>query len=110
MLRRGMGPQRVSSHDLSVEKSTSQLLLESQGLRDNPTDTIIQYVSCIQRIVLNIWPFIVQITYGEQIWDAHGPELVALNIEAMHILFTTFGKSGWWIYFNCVCLHHYCPE
>jgi hypothetical protein len=99
MLRRGIGPQRVSSHDPVVEKSTRQLLLESQGLRGNPADTIIQYVSCIRRIVLHVSLFIsavgriiVQITYGEQIWDAHGPELVAINMEAMNILSATFGK------------------
>lgn len=99
MLRRGIGPQRVSSHDPVVEKSTRQLLLESQGLRGNPADTIIQYVSCIRRIVLHVSLFIsavgriiVQITYGEQIWDEHGPELVAINMEAMNILSATFGK------------------
>jgi hypothetical protein len=99
MLRRGIGPQRVSNHDPLVEKSTRQLLLESQGLRGNPADTIIQYVSYLRTIVLDTLLFvsatgriIVQITYGEQIWDADGPELVALNIEALDIAAAAFSK------------------
>lgn len=35
---------------------------------------------------------IIELTYGKQVWDKHGAELVAINIEALDIITSTWGK------------------
>lgn len=44
MLRRGIGPQRVSSHDPLIERSTHELLLKLNGLMGDPSPSVIESV------------------------------------------------------------------
>lgn len=39
-----------------------------------------------------IGQIIIELTYGKQIWDKHGAELLAINVEAVGIVASTFGK------------------
>jgi hypothetical protein len=40
MLRRGIGPQRISSHDILFDQSSHELLLTLQGMQGDPFSAV----------------------------------------------------------------------
>jgi len=44
MLRRGIGPQRVGSHNDKIEKNTAELLMALQGFEGNPFSSLLRFV------------------------------------------------------------------
>lgn len=82
MLRRGIGLQRISSHDLLFEQSANQLLLSLRGVQGNS-------FSLIQATVGGL---LVELTYGKEVWSTIGQDLVNLNVEVMDMINRTNNK------------------
>ncbi|PVF93569.1 cytochrome P450 [Serendipita vermifera] len=72
MLRRIIGPQGVSSHDILIEPAIAKLMPELAVYQGDPIPPI---QSTLARMLLTV-------TYGEKIWDEMGEQLVHWNLEA----------------------------
>ncbi|PVF92510.1 cytochrome P450 [Serendipita vermifera] len=82
MLRTGIGPQRVGSHDPLIERTAIKWLLTIQDFKGDPVKEISQ--SCGE--------IIISVAYGQRMWQDHGEELLALNKDAMGIFDKTFDR------------------
>lgn len=51
MLRRGIGPQRVASHDPLVERTTNQLLVDLKGFHGNPKRLVFESVDLFPELI-----------------------------------------------------------
>ncbi|PVF93588.1 cytochrome P450 [Serendipita vermifera] len=80
MLRQGIGPQRVGSHDTLIESEIAKLMPELETFKGNPNTTI-QHL--LGRIVTKA-------TYGEKIWAEMGENLIHWNLEAFEYLTEAF--------------------
>ncbi|PVF93462.1 cytochrome P450 [Serendipita vermifera] len=73
MLRKAMGPQRVGSHDITIESTVAKLMLELETLQGNPNHTI-------QRVLGRM---VIELTYGEKLWNEIGQDLIGWNMKAL---------------------------
>ncbi|CAG8690475.1 9827_t:CDS:2, partial [Acaulospora colombiana] len=90
MFRHGIGPQRVASHDDLIERIS---------ISSSPVTCALIRSSLIGEIIVSM-------AYGRQIWNAHGPDMVKLNIEAMDILTKSFTQFWLVDIFNWRKLDH----
>ncbi|PVF92948.1 cytochrome P450 [Serendipita vermifera] len=80
MLRKSIGPQRVSSYNTVIEAEVARLMTTLRDLKGNPGDTI---QGTIGRMVTKA-------TYGEKVWDQIGDGLSKWNMEAMDLFNEAF--------------------
>ncbi|PVF91243.1 cytochrome P450 [Serendipita vermifera] len=90
ILRHGIGPQRVSIHDPLIEQVSSRWLPTAQNLKGE----------IIQPLSLLMGEIIISMAYGRRIWNAHGPELVKLNNEAIDLVSKSFTQFWFVDIFN----------
>ncbi|PVF98200.1 cytochrome P450 [Serendipita vermifera] len=86
MLNRGIGPQRIGSHNELFEDCVKELVLNLQTLRGDPTPLVTDMMARI----------VIQIAYGEKIWNTIGKDLARLNAEAVGLV-TTCLNSFWFV-------------
>ncbi|PVG01693.1 cytochrome P450 [Serendipita vermifera] len=94
MLRQAIGPQRVGSHDFMIESTVANLMVELETFQGNPNLTI-------QRALGRM---IVKVTYGEQIWEEMGEELMQWNLTAVEQANEAF--FAFWL----VDMFHFCKS
>ena len=104
MLRRGIGPQRVGSHNEKIEKHTTQLMVALSNFEGSPHELIsgsaLPFLVETNRVL--IWQSIqssrtvgrgvVEVAYGEKILGLIGDELLSWNSEQMHLYEENFVK------------------
>ncbi|PVG04930.1 cytochrome P450 [Serendipita vermifera] len=73
MFRRGIGPQKINSHDELIESEVEKLMPVLQTFQGNPLPAVQHAVSQI----------LIKLTYGEKIWAEMGEDLVRADIEAV---------------------------
>ncbi|KIM28303.1 hypothetical protein M408DRAFT_23708 [Serendipita vermifera MAFF 305830] len=71
MLRRGIGPQRVGSHDYVVEKHVNRLIVKLQSVQGDPNPVVSRAVGDI----------VIEVTYGTKLATIMNKELSSWNIE-----------------------------
>ncbi|KIM28310.1 hypothetical protein M408DRAFT_308234 [Serendipita vermifera MAFF 305830] len=71
MLRRGMGPQRVASHDSKIEKNTRNLIITLQNFQGDPRHLILQALG----------KSIIEVAYGTKLPTSMSKEISSWNIE-----------------------------
>ncbi|PVF93583.1 cytochrome P450 [Serendipita vermifera] len=76
MLRRAIGPQRVSSHDAMVESTVAKLMTGLKAFRGNPNEIIQKYLG----------EMISRAAYGGVIWNEMGDNLADWNLRVLPIL------------------------
>ncbi|KIM28322.1 hypothetical protein M408DRAFT_139912 [Serendipita vermifera MAFF 305830] len=86
MLRRAIGPQRVGSHDLVIEKNVTKLMLTLQKFEGNPHRTFLQAVGGI----------VIEITYGNKLATVMTKDLSFWNNELQALLNRAF-VSFWFV-------------
>jgi hypothetical protein len=97
MLRRGIGPQRVGSHDPLIESEAARLMYELVPFKGNPAPTI-QRCAPSARISCSIADnrdrvigrLVSKMAYGQKIWKEMGNELDHWNIELMELVNEAF--------------------
>ncbi|KIM28309.1 hypothetical protein M408DRAFT_23713 [Serendipita vermifera MAFF 305830] len=82
MLRRGIGPQRVGSHDQTIEKNVTKLMISLSASQGNPRHLI---KGALGKIVI-------EVTYGNNLPAVMNKELSSWNLEAMDLLDDAFFK------------------
>ncbi|KIM28300.1 hypothetical protein M408DRAFT_329411 [Serendipita vermifera MAFF 305830] len=75
MLRRGIGPQRVGSHDHIIEKNVAKLMLTLQKSQGDPHPFVIRAVGKI----------VIEVAYGTKLPTAMSKDVSSWNIELMEI-------------------------
>lgn len=71
MLRRGIGPQRVGSHDSIIEKNASKLMIELQKFKGDPRPLMLQ----------DLGKIIIEVAYGTKLPITMTKRLSSWNIE-----------------------------
>ncbi|KIM28319.1 hypothetical protein M408DRAFT_69838 [Serendipita vermifera MAFF 305830] len=80
MLRRGLGPQRVGSHDQTIEKNVTQLMLSLRSSQGDPHHLIIE---ALGRVVIKV-------AYGNKLPATTGEELSSWNREVAELINDAF--------------------
>lgn len=82
MLRRGIGPQRIATHNLVIERQTNALLLK-----------LSTFQGYVPPVIMNaMGHLVIEVTYGTEIEHHLGNQLSTLNQEAMEIILKAFYK------------------
>ncbi|PVF92945.1 cytochrome P450 [Serendipita vermifera] len=76
MLRKSIGPQRISSHNNLIEVEIARLMTALLPFKGNPARTI----------QAGIGRLVIKTTYGEKIWDEMGENLSQWNMDAMDLI------------------------
>ncbi|KIM28306.1 hypothetical protein M408DRAFT_329415 [Serendipita vermifera MAFF 305830] len=97
MLRRGIGPQRVVSHDYVVEKNVNRLIVKLQSVQGDPQPVVARAVGDI----------VIEVTYGTKLAAMMKKELSSWNIEILGLLTTTV-FNFWFV--NIFHFLHYIPS
>jgi hypothetical protein len=114
MLRRGIGPQRVGSHDEKIEKNTIRLMPELGQFGGSPRSLIqrsfFTFFFWFGRMLFTDMPpihisrtvgrSVVEVAYGEKILGMIGDELLSWNSEEMHLYEDNFVKFWFVDIFN----------
>lgn len=82
MLRRGIGPQRIASHDHLIQDRVSELMVSLLKLKGAPGPTLASTLGSI----------VISLTYGEEMWNDFGKELVDWDNEIMGNISVAFSK------------------
>ncbi|KIM19583.1 hypothetical protein M408DRAFT_31100 [Serendipita vermifera MAFF 305830] len=82
MLRRGIGPQRVGSHDPIIEKNVAKLMLTLQNFQGDPHPILLRAVGRI----------VIEVTYGTKLPTAMSKGLSSWNIELTELTNHVFFK------------------
>lgn len=80
MLRKSIGPQRVTIYNTLIETEAAKLMLTLQTLKGDPARTIQNVVGCM----------VTKATYGQKIWDEMGEGLSRWNLEMMDLVNEAF--------------------
>ncbi|KIM23782.1 hypothetical protein M408DRAFT_250244 [Serendipita vermifera MAFF 305830] len=83
LLRRGIGPQGIASHNTKIEDNANKLMLALEGFEGNPYELVLH---CTGQLII-------EVTYGTEILKTMAKELSSWNHEALDLLsssFTTF--------------------
>jgi hypothetical protein len=109
MLRRGIGPQRVGSHDPLIESEVARSMSELVTHVGNPALNIHQCVLSNPHHNLDgshdysiVGSVVSKMTYGQRIWNEMGHELGRWNMELMELVNEAF--FTFWI----VDVFHFC--
>jgi len=96
MLRRGIGPQRIGSHNDKIEQSATKLMLELSKFEGNPCPLIARLVLALNRgnivadrhaigLFSKVGRIVVEIAYGKKILETTGEDLLSWNKQLMHL-------------------------
>ncbi|KIM28318.1 hypothetical protein M408DRAFT_329423 [Serendipita vermifera MAFF 305830] len=80
MLRRGIGPQRVGSHDPIIEKNITKLMLTLQRFQGDPHPLMLRAIGDI----------VIEVTYGTKLPSSMNRGLSSWNIEVMDLVNPAF--------------------
>jgi hypothetical protein len=103
LLRRGIGPQRIASHNPLIEKAAAEMMVKLKMFEGDPAIIVKESVQ-VNPIIYEteMCPYssstgqmVIQLTYGEQMWKSMGAELAAWNTEAMGLVDKAF--VGVWL-------------
>ncbi|KIM28311.1 hypothetical protein M408DRAFT_329417 [Serendipita vermifera MAFF 305830] len=82
MLRRGIGPQRVGSHDQTIEKNVTKLMMSLSSSQGDPHHLIIRAVGKI----------VIEVGYGAKLPTTMSKEISSWNLEVMELVNDAFYK------------------
>ncbi|PVF97364.1 cytochrome P450 [Serendipita vermifera] len=73
MLRKGIGPQRVGSHDHIIDSEVGNMVAMWEGFQGTPIEAVHKYVGRLMS----------RATYGDRIWNEMGKELSHWNLDGV---------------------------
>ncbi|KAG8806461.1 hypothetical protein FRC17_004977, partial [Serendipita sp. 399] len=82
MLRMGIGPTRIATHNHLIETSVSSLMLTLRDVKDYPASALMNTMGSI----------VIPLTYGEEMWKTSGQEFLEWNAESMRYINLAFSK------------------
>ncbi|KAG8844142.1 hypothetical protein FRB91_002809 [Serendipita sp. 411] len=82
LLRRGIGPSRIATHNHLIETSVASLMLTLKDLRGSPASALMNTMGSI----------VIPLTYGDEMWKTSGQEFLDWNAESMTYINLAFSR------------------